>query len=157
MLYDNNGRLLVRAIFWETSTTERRINIPPLYTLKVEPSSDLPSAYQIYMDSADEYEAAIKLVGNMKAWRALCKAGWFLTGWTEHGHEGLVQWRKDMEARDKSLAKIQLQAKAEGGNVAAMTKLYNIAPKKPDNRLKRVEEKVSPSKAVDTAERMKGK
>jgi len=157
MLYDNNGRLLVRAIFYELSTPERRANIPPVYTLKVESSQGLPSAYQIYMNSTDEYEAAQKLVGNMKAWRALCKATWFMNGFSEHGHEGLHQWRKDMEARDKSLAKVQLLEKAEGGNVAAMTKLYNMTPKKPDSRLRQKLPSTTPSKVVDLTERMKGK
>jgi len=157
MLYDDNGRFLSRAIFWELSTPERREAIPPVYTLKVEPSHGLPSAYQMYMDSVDEYEAALKICGTMKAWRALCKSNWFMLGYTEHGHEGLVQWRKDMEARDKSAAKKLLQQKAEEGNVAAMTKLYNITPKKPDNRLKKQAEKVTPSKVVDLTERMKGK
>lgn len=155
MLYDDNGRFLVRAIFWELSTPERRTNIKPLYTLKVEPAFGLPSAYQIYMSCTDEHAAAIKLVGNLKNWRTLCKeGGWFISGWTEHGFEGLQQWRKDMEARDKSLAKAQLQAKADEGNVAAMTKLYNISPKKADNRLKKVEATVTPSKVSDIKTRM---
>ncbi len=157
MIYDDNNRFLVRAIFWELSTPERREVIPPLYTLKVESAHGLPSAYQIYMDSVDEYEAGMKIAGNMKNWRALCKSTWFMIGYSEHGHEGLRQWRKDMEARDKSLAKIQLKEKAEGGNVAAMTKLYNMSPNKTDNRLKKKEEKVAPSKVTDIMDRMKGK
>ena len=157
MLYDDHGRFLVRAIFWELSTPERRLEVPPLYTLKVSPQHGLPSAYSMYMDSTDEYEAAMKICGTMKAWRALCRSNWFMTGFKEHGHEGLHQWRQDMEARDKSLAKQQLQAKADEGNVAAMTKLYNIAPKKPDSRLKKIEEERTPSKVVDLTERMKGK
>jgi len=157
MLYDDNGRLLVRAIFWELSPPERRERLTPLYTLKVEDSFGLPSAYKIYMDSVDEHDAAIRLLGNMKAWRALCRSTWFMTGYTEHGHEGLHQWRKDTEARDKSLAKKQLLEKAENGNVAAMTKLYNITPKKPDSRLKAKLPTVTPSKVVDLTTRMKGK
>jgi len=154
MMYDDNGRFLVRAIFWELSNPERRTNLKPLYTLKVEPCNGLPSAYQIYMESVDEYEAAIKLVGNIKNWRLLCNSSWFVTGWKEHGHEGLTQWRKDMEARDKSRAKAMLMEKAEGGNVAAMTKLYNITPKKADNRLKKELAAVTPSNISEIAERM---
>ncbi|MCK5019052.1 MAG: hypothetical protein KAS32_18470 [Candidatus Peribacteraceae bacterium] len=158
MIYDDSGRFLVRAIFWELSTPERRIDIPPLYTLKVGPAHGLPSAYQIYMNSIDEYEAGIKIAGNMKNWRSLSKDGsWFLNGDLRHGHEGLVQWRLDMEARDKSAAKIQLIAKAEEGNVAAMTKLYNMSPKKIDNRLKKKIGKEDTSKVVDLVARMKEK
>jgi len=157
MLFDNNGRFLVRAIFWELSPPERRTEIPPLYTLKVTSAHGLPSAYEMYMDSTDEYEAGIKIAGSLKAWRSLCNARWFMEGYPEHGHEGLKQWRLDMEARDKCAAKKLLQKKAEEGNVAAMTKLYNISPKKPDGRVKEVKQNQSPSKIVDIAERMKGK
>jgi len=158
MLFDDTGRLLVRAMFWELSTPERRRNVPPIYTLKQEETHGLPSAYKIYIESVDEYDAAIKICGTMKAWRALCEAGWFLSGWREHGHEGLVQWRADMEARDKSQAKQQLLDKAAEGNVAAMTRLYNMAPKKPDNRLKKKEDRNdTQTKVIDLAERMRGK
>lgn len=156
MIYDDSGRFLVRAIFWELSNPERRIAIPPLYTLKMDTAFGLPSAYKIYMDSVDEYEAGIKIAGNMKNWRSLCKSPWFMMGDPNHAHEGLVQWRKDMEARDKSAAKIQLQAKAEAGNVAAMTKLYNMSPKKPDSRLKRKQPSTASAKVVDLTERMEG-
>lgn len=158
-MYSNEGRFLVRAIFWELSDSERRLQYPPLYTLKVEDAHGLPSAYRIYMNSIDEYDAAIKLVGNMKNWRQLENASWFMNGIPEMGHEGLKQWRKDMEARDKSIAKAQLQDKALEGNVAAMTKLYNISPKKADGRLKKDNKKGkttdSLTKVVDIAKNLK--
>lgn len=157
MIYDNAGRFLVRAIFWEMSNPERRITIPPLYTIKVEPCNGLPSAYQIYMESVDEHEAAIKLVGNMKNWRALCLSKWFIEGWKEHGHEGLAVWRDDMEARDKSEAKAMLMDKAGQGNVAAMTKLYNMSAKKADKRVKKFLEDVTPSNISEITERMEKK
>jgi Mor family transcriptional regulator len=59
-----------------------------------------------------------------------------------------------MEARDKSQAKAMLIEKAEGGNVAAMTKLYNISPKKIDNRLKKELAEVTPSNISEITERM---
>ena len=130
VLYDEQGRFLLRAIFWEISTTERRETYPPSYTLKVQEHMGLPSAYQIYMSCVDEFEAAIKIAGTMANWRKLEGANWFMNGMVEHGHEGLKQWRKDMEARDKSLAKRQLQEKAEEGSVQAMTKLYNMGETK---------------------------
>ena len=157
MLYGDTGRLLVRALFWEMSTTSRRKSIPPLYTLKVQSAHGLPSMYSIYMDSVDEYDAAMKVVGTMKAWRSLCEARWFRIGCKEHGHEGLIQWRKDMEARDKSTAKKQLQEKADAGNVAAMTKIYNMNPKGLDKRLKKKLPDITPSKVSDITARMEGK
>lgn len=156
-MYSDEGKFLVRAIFWEMSNPERRETYPPMYTLKVEESHGLPSAYQIYMNSIDEYDAAIKIAGNMANWRKLERADWFLNGVPEVGHEGLAQWRRDMELRDKSIAKAQLQDKALEGNVAAMTKLYNISPKKPDRRLKDKKGKVDStvSKVVDIAKNLK--
>ena len=109
------------------------------------------------MNSVDEYEAGIKIAGNSRHWRSLCNSNFFMLGAKEHGHDGLVQWRADMEARDKSIAKSQLLNKAEEGNVAAMTKLYNITPKKPDNRLKRDLPKVTPSNISDITARMNKK
>lgn len=128
-MYDDLNRFMSRGIFWELSTPDRREQFPPLYTLKVEPHNGLPSMYQIYMGCVDEYEAAIKLVGNMKNWRNLCRSKWFMEGMIEYGHEGLVNWRADMEARDKSLAKMQLLEAAERGSVQAMNKMYNIGEK----------------------------
>lgn len=154
-MYSKEGVFMVRGIFWELSTPERRITYPPLYTLKVEDAHGLPSAYKIYMSCVDEYEAAMRIAGNMKNWRQLCSADWFMNGAVEHGHEGLKRWRLDMEARDKSLAKSQLIEKAEEGNVAAMTKLYNINPKKPDGRIKDKAKKPTTSKVVDIAKNIK--
>lgn len=145
VLYDEQGRFLVRGIFWELSNPDRRQVYPPSYTLKVEDAHGLPSAYNLYMNSVDEYEAAIKIAGNMNNWRKLCNCAWFMEGMVEYGHDGLRQWRLDMEARDKSIAKKQLQEKALEGSVQAMTKLYNIGekkilPKKPVSKLKQKSE-----------------
>lgn len=154
-MYDDNGRFLSRAIFWELSPPERREKFPPLYMLGVRPNHGLPSAYQIYMESIDEYDAAIKLVGNMKNWRTLCNASWFMDGDARVGHEGLKNWRLDMEARDKSLAKRQLQVKAEEGSVQAMVKVYNISPADARKLKKEKVKKEKPdAKVVDIIERM---
>ena len=68
--------------------------------------------YEIYMSSIDEYDAAIKIAGSMKAWRSLCSSAWFLKPYEKHGHDttgidsapglaslatavGAEQWLKD--------------------------------------------------------------
>lgn len=89
------------------------------------------SAYQVYMHSVDEYDAAIKLVGSMKHWRKLCDLKWFMEGMPEHSFEGLESWREDMALRDASLAKKQLQESAMSGNVNAQKILYGSTEKKP--------------------------
>lgn len=148
MLYDDLNRFAVRAVFWEMSSPDTRAKLPPLYTLKLESAHGLPSAYQIYMESIDEYDAAIKLVGNMRNWRKLCNCSWFMQGAPEHSHEGLVQWRRDMEARDKSKAKAQLLEKALEGSVQAMNKIYSIEGIQPPKTEKKGSKKPSASSTV---------
>ena len=98
------------------------------YTLKNEDieynGKQKVSAYQVYMHSVDEYDAAIKLVGSMKHWRKLCALKWFMEGIPEHSFEGLESWRDDMRLRDESLAKRQLIEAAQAGNVAAQKLLF---------------------------------
>ena len=153
-MYDSLNRFMVRGIFKEMATSD---DYEPTYTLKLEDYKGLPSAYKIYMSSVDEYDAAIKLVGNMRNWRKLCDCAWFMQGVPEVGHEGLEQWRKDMEMRDKSRSKAQLQDKALEGNVAAMTKLYNIGGVVNDGRIKKAKpaKKGNASKVVDIAKKIK--
>jgi len=126
-LYATNGKFLVRSIFWEGNSTEERKKYPPLYTLKQAPmydnkqQKDLPSAYCIYMESVDEYDAAIKLVGNMKNWGLLSTSPWFLEGGgaNTYMHEGLKVWREHMRMRDASAAKKALQVKMKDGDTTA--------------------------------------
>ena len=121
MKYTAQGNFCSRLIFWELSTPEKRIEHPPLWTLKQESHEGLESAYQVYMSCVDETEAAIKLTGNLKNWRTLVygKGKWFLEGDSIHGHEGLLVWREDMKARDASLAKKILIEQTTDGNVTA--------------------------------------
>lgn len=87
------------------------------------------SAYQVFMNSVDEGEAALKLVGSYGHWRKLCNLKWFKEGITEYGFEGLNQWRADMQTRDKTTAKRRLIQAAESGNVPAQRYLYELGGK----------------------------
>lgn len=81
---------------------------------------EYPSAYEIYMSSSDEYEAAMIICdGDLRLWDRLCRTKWFMEGKNHFGHTGLNTWRKDMAARDASLAKRTLREEAEAGSVAA--------------------------------------
>jgi len=86
----------------------------------------LPSAYQIYMASDSEYEAAMKLVGSWNHWQRLLKCPPFLNGpedafsWT-----GLNDWRREKEIKDKAIAYNQLKINAAGGNVQAQKIVYD--------------------------------
>lgn len=125
----SNGVQLTEALFEETCIAAR--NKDPAYqapySLKEFPTTDTPSAYQIYIHSVDETEAALKLVGSLSHWKKLCNLKWFLTGRRDIGFEGLLQWRQDMWERDRSAAKKVLMKLASEGNVTAARALDKMA------------------------------
>ena len=128
-LRGSNGVQLTEALFEETCLAAKRKdpNYQALYSLKEYPTTDRLSAYQIYMNSVDETEAALKLVGSLPHWRKLCSLKWFLTGREDCGFEGLLQWRQDMWDRDRSKAKKVLMDLASEGNVTAARSLDKLA------------------------------
>lgn len=143
LLYDSIGRLATNAIFWESNNAKTRDKYPPSYTLKLRDykpegfDSTLPSAYNIYMDAVDEYDAAIKLVGNMANWEVLCGLDWFMNGGKlpASSHLGLKTWREHKAAKEKSRAMALLQEKAENGDTnAAKTILAEAKGEKPKAR-----------------------
>ena len=118
-LYAANGVFSIRKLFRELSTPAMRKKYPPMFTLKPFEYKGLPSAYQIYMESIDEFDAATKLVPNMKVWDQLKNADWFMNGDPPHSFEGLKVWREHMRQRDASAAKATLLAKVAAGDVTA--------------------------------------
>jgi len=124
-LYDNRNCFMTQGIFFETSLPDLRRRHPPSYTLKLKPyhfnGEKLPSAYQIYMESVDEYEAAIKLVGNMSNWERLTRTNWFTKGRVSPAptHLGLDTWREHKKQKDVSAALEVLKAKSEEGDTNA--------------------------------------
>lgn len=122
---DNLGRMRTQSLFLETVHIDVKDQWPPVYTLKHYDHEGLPSAYLIYMDSDTEYDAAMKLVGDMRHWKKLCETDWFLNGWPERSFEGLAQWRKDKEAKDLDYVIKLLKGQAENGNVTAQRTLID--------------------------------
>jgi len=126
-LRGKSGAYLTQGLFYEFGT-----NRDALWTLRPEPIHGIPSMYQIYMDSADEYDFVKKTFKTMSHFRKLCDLEWFMEGYSyPNGSrlEGLKHWREDMRLRDESLAKKQLQAEAKNGNVTAMKVLHDTAKK----------------------------
>lgn len=131
------GKFLTKALFWETSSPASREKYPPIYTLKEQAHTahdgvTYPSAYAIYMDSIDEYDAAQKLLGSTLHWDSLLRCTWFMEG--KHLGEqkltmGLHDWRAHKDRAEKSKAKEQLMSAAEAGNVTAQRTLYGTPPK----------------------------
>lgn len=73
----------------------------------------------VYLDSTDEYEAAMRLVGSWKHWQKLCQLKWFTEGLPQFNWEGIESLRATMSARDRSLARRELLKATEQGNVTA--------------------------------------
>ena len=118
-LYAVNGVFGIRQMFIELSRLDKREMYPPVFTLKPFEHKGLPSAYQVYMESVDEYDAATKLVPNMKIWDSLLASSWFVDGDPQHSFEGIAVWREHMKLRDASLAKAALFNKIKDGDVTA--------------------------------------
>ena len=126
VLFDARGHRRTGSLFAETTQDNNR---HPVFTLKDYEHKGLVSAYILYMSCADEYEAAIKMVGTMTHWRKLMSSSWFMTGDPDKNFTGLESWRRDMAARDASKAKRLLMAKVEEGDRQAAQFLLNYATK----------------------------
>jgi hypothetical protein len=119
-------------IFYEIGTKGTEF---ALYTMKEEPTHGLPSAYLIYMTSASEHEAAMKLVGSWSHWKRLITSPRFLTEpracstWT-----GLETWREEKEIKDVAKAYQLLKESAELGNVQAQKEIWKGSPGKKAGR-----------------------
>lgn len=99
----------------------------------------LISAYQVYMDSVNEYEAAMRLVGDMEHWRKLCETEWFLNGIFQGQIQitnGLRHWREDHSMKREAEALRALEAARDDGNVQAAKYLHEMVAKVSKERKK---------------------
>lgn len=127
LLRASNGIQITEALFEETIQPGSREKFDPLYSLKEYENRGKPSAYQVYINSVDETEAALKLVSSLAHWRKLCSLRWFMEGRPEIGFEGLSQWRQDMAARDALEAKKVILRLSDDGNLNAAKALDKLA------------------------------
>jgi hypothetical protein len=134
ILKDKRGAAKTQSLFLESQPYRLKKKYPPVYSLTEEEREGLPSAYQIYMHSTDEYEAAMKLVGSMRHWRKLCALKWFMEGIKDKMFEGLEQWREDMRMRDASEAKAHLRMAAKKGDTSSARKLLDTSKDPADRR-----------------------
>jgi len=122
-----SGRYLTEGLFYETAQPDSRQYIK--YTLRPDDHNGFPSLYKIYMESTDEYDAAMTALGSFMHWEKLMRCKWFMEGReSKKGHlgfEGLNTWREHMKMRDESKAKKQLLQEAKNGSVAAQKTLYD--------------------------------
>lgn len=124
VLFDSQGRRKKQLLFYELNAFWEKY--PPVYTLRNKEYKGLPSAYLIYMNSVDEYDAALKLVGNLDHWRILTSCEWFIEPDPDHMFTGLAQWREDMKQRDASIAKAVLMKNAMKGDTNAAKAMMAI-------------------------------
>lgn len=112
------------ALFWEkrhTSAVEER-GLTSMYNLGTRDHDGTLSMYQIYMQCATEYEAAIVLLGSLTHWKLLLECKWF--------QPHIEQWRKDMALRDEAIGRQALLMAASKGVPAAGTALIRDAGKR---------------------------
>jgi hypothetical protein len=153
ILKDSMGRFRMN-VFYEINKS-RHEEYPPLYTMAEESKMGLPSAYIIYMTSASEYEAAIKLLGSWTHWKRYLKNNEFMHGPRQPGPgwEGLASWRQEKEIRDAAKAYTQLKRSAEMGNLQAQKEIWAVNTKQKRGRPSQAEvEKAAAEQAQHTRE-----
>lgn len=131
MIYvDTMNRPRTESLFLETIRgNEMAEKYPPVYTMKTFDRRGCKSAYLIYMNSINEYDAAMKIVGDMRHWRKLCGLKWFMEGSDEKSFDGLSQWRADKALKDQYEALTLLKEQAEDGSVTAQKILLEMTSK----------------------------
>lgn len=121
---DDSGRYRTN-IFLEFSRQNWE-KYPPIYTMRGQDRRGCISARRIYMEAADEYDAAMQLVGSWEHWQRLCKINKFMNGQaTGEVFEGLAAWREEKKLKDKSEARKLLMKSAKDGNVTAQKIIYD--------------------------------
>ena len=147
ILLDTRGAMKTQQLFIDVNVASE---VEPLYTMRDRDHKGYISAYQIYMHSTDETEAALKLVGSLKHWRKLCDLDWFVNGHKQRGFEGLNQWREDMVARDRTRARKALLKLSDVNSAAAKQVALTPDPEKITVSQKNVGAKKKKKKVADT-------
>lgn len=95
------ARLQTKALFFETTLPEYRIEMEPEWTLKerdhlAHDGKTYRSMKKIYLEMEDvtEYEFAMATLGSFTHWETLCKSPWF--------KEHIDQWRKELNLKLKA-------------------------------------------------------
>ncbi len=126
VLFDVRGHRRSASMFFEYHADTNR---DPVFTVKDYDFNGCKSAYNLYINSIDEYDAAMKMVGSMSHWRKLIATPWFLEGDPDIQFMGLAQWRRDMAARDASVARQLLMENIKKGDMGAAKFMLTYATK----------------------------
>lgn len=123
----------VATVFWENRFTchaaER--GYTPIYNLTLKDSDEngTLSVYQLYMQCASEYEAALVIMGSQALWSDLCATNWF--------RPHIERWRVEMALRDASIGRAAMVRKASAGDAAAGKNLIEVARRDMPAKIKR--------------------
>lgn len=129
MYLEANGFYRTDSLFVERiAKRHKNQGTTPVYCLNERQSvKDCPQLYSIFMESADEYDFAIKAFGSKGHLDKLKEVKWFTEGWqgcvTFRGYNA---WLEDMKERDASIGKKVLIEKAQDGDVTAAKKLIDM-------------------------------
>lgn len=112
------ARLQTKALFFETTLPEYRIEMEPEWTLKerdhlAHDGKTYRSMKKIYIEMEDvtEYEFALATLGSFTHWETLCKSPWF--------KEHIDQWRKELN--------LKMKAKGMRSIIGAATTAENLS------------------------------
>jgi len=129
MYLEENGQYRTDSLFVERiMKRHKNRGLTPVYCLNERQSiKDCPQLYKIFMESADEYDFAVKAFGSKGHLDKLKNIKWFTEGWqgsvTFRGYDA---WLDDMRERDLSTAKKVLLDRAADGDVSAAKKLVDM-------------------------------
>ena len=109
-----------------SNSIQRREEGRLVFTMRDYEFKDLVSIKQIYMNSVDEFDCAMKCFGSWDHWLYLCKRPDFLEGralkaqWT-----GIKHWREEKRLMEQNAAKKIIIDLAAKGNFAAAKMLFD--------------------------------
>ncbi len=119
----NARKMRTQSLFWENKRIYGDI-VTPLYNLTPQDKGGTLSVYKIYMSYDNEYDAAMRILGDWAHWEILC------------GHKPffkkLEKWRSERTIREEALAHNILLDAARDGNVTAAKTLL-LESKKVNN------------------------
>lgn len=117
---------VIHEIWKRNNNNTRRELVKPFFTMRDYEFRDYVSLKQIYMNSVDEFDCAMKAFGSWDFWLYLCKNPAFLNGtqlraqWT-----GILNWREEKRLMEQNAAKKIIIDLAAKGNFAAAKMLFD--------------------------------
>lgn len=129
MYLESNGLYRTDSLFVERiAKRHKNQGIKPVYCLNERQAvKGCEQLYKVFIESADEYDFAIKAFGSKGHLDKLKDVKWFTEGWQGSvTFRGYNAWLEDMKERDASIGKKVLIEKAQDGDVNAAKKLIDM-------------------------------